>query len=343
MRALIVLLALGATLAVALPAAAAQRPVRLTWVGDMAFSTDKGLPRGGPARALHPMRRALQGPGLTLGNLEGTLGRGGPSKCAGREGGNCFAFQAPSSFARGFRRAGFRLLNLANNHSHDFGDTGLRSTLAALARAGIAHTGLRGGLRIRRVDGTRVAFLGFAPYPWASNLLSIATARRRVAVASRRARIVVVLVHAGAEGAGALHVPRGPETAFGENRGDARRFAHAVVDAGADAVLGSGPHVLRGLECYRRRPIAYSLGNFAGFNTLSTAGILELSGVLRLRLEPGGRLLGGRLVPVRLTRAGLPRPDRSGASVRLVRRLSRQDFGRRACRIGRRGVILRRG
>ena len=150
---------------------------------------------------------------------------------------------------------------------------------------------------------------------------------------------MVVLIHAGAEGTRALHVPRGPETAFGESRGDTRRFAHAVVQAGADAVLGSGPHVLRGIECYRRRPIAYSLGNFAAFHTLSTAGVLDLSGVLRLRLAPGGRLLGGRLAPVRLTRAGLPRPDRSGASIGLVRRLSRQDFGRRACRISRHGII----
>jgi Bacterial capsule synthesis protein PGA_cap len=341
MRALLVLLVLGAAVAVAAPASAAPRPVRLTWVGDMAFSSHKGLPHGGPAAALRPMRRALRGPGLTLGNLEGTLGRGGPSKCAGRQGGNCFAFQAPASFARGFRRAGFRLLNLANNHSRDYGETGLRQTLRALSRARIAHTGLRGELRVRRVDGTRVAFLGFAPYPWASNLLDIANARRRVRAARKRARIVVVLVHAGAEGVGALHVPRGPERAFGEHRGETRRFARAVVDAGADAVLGSGPHVLRGLECYRRRPIAYSLGNFAAFNTLSTSGVLALSGVLRLTLAPEGRLLGGRLVPVRLTRAGLPRRDRTDASIRLVRRLSKQDFGRRACRLGRHGVIGR--
>lgn len=341
MRALLALLALCGLLAVAAPADAAPRPVRLTWVGDMAFSSHNGLPRGGgPAAALRPMRRALRGPGLTLGNLEGTLGRGGPSKCAGRQGGNCFAFQAPASFARGYRRAGFRLLNLANNHSRDFGATGLRQTRAALARARIAHTGLRGGaLTVRRVGGTRVAFLGFAPYPWASNLLDIANARRRVRAARKRARIVVVLVHAGAEGAGALHVPLGPETAFGENRGDTRRFAHSVVGAGADAVLGSGPHVLRGLECYRRRPIAYSLGNFAAFNTLSTRGVLALSGALRLTLRPGGRLHAGRLVGARLTRAGLPRRDRTGASIRLVRGLSKQDFGRRACRIGRRGAV----
>jgi poly-gamma-glutamate capsule biosynthesis protein CapA/YwtB (metallophosphatase superfamily) len=305
----------------------------------MAFSSRPGLPRGGPREAFAPVARALRGGDLTLGNLEGTLGRGGTSKCAGRQGRNCFAFQAPASFARGFRRAGFELLNLANNHSHDFGETGLRQTRAALRRASLAHAGLTGEITVRKVGGTRVAFLGFAPYPWASSLLDIPAARRQVAAARGRARIVVVMMHAGGEGARALHVPHGTETAFGENRGQTRRFTHAVVDAGADAVLGSGPHVLRGLECYRRRLIAYSLGNFAGFHTLSTAGVLALSGVLDLSLRPRGALLQGRLSPVRLSRAGLPRRDRGGASIRLVRRLSRQDFGRGACRVGRRGRI----
>jgi poly-gamma-glutamate capsule biosynthesis protein CapA/YwtB (metallophosphatase superfamily) len=319
--------------------AAASPRVTLTWVGDMAFSSRAGLPRGGPAAAFAPVAGALRGAHLTLGNLEGTLGRGGRSKCIGRQGRNCFAFQAPASYARGFRRAGFDLLNLANNHSHDFGETGLRQTRVALRRAGLAHTGIGRTITVRKLGGTRVAFLGFAPYPWASSLLDIPAARRQVAAARRRARIVVVMVHAGAEGTRALHVPHGTETAFGENRGQTRRFTHAVVDAGADAVLGSGPHVLRGFECYRRRLIAYSLGNFAGFHTLSTAGVTGLSGVLRLSLRPGGALARARLRAIRLTRAGLPRRDRGGASIRLVRRLSRQDFGRRACRVGRRGRV----
>ena len=328
----------------------AGKAVTLTWVGDMAFSSRAGLPRGGPRAAFAPMRRALRRADLTVGNLEGALGSGGPSKCGGlasygREGGpgrqvgNCFAFQAPAWYARGFRQAGFGLVNLANNHSRDFGQTGLRQTRAALARAQLAHTGLAGEITVRKLGGIRVAFLGFAPYPWASSLLDIPAARRQVAASRRRAQIVVVMMHAGAEGVGALHVPHGTETAFGENRGQTRRFTHAVVDAGADAVLGSGPHVLRGFECYRRRLIAYSLGNFAGFHTLSTAGILSLSGVLRLSLRPRGALLEARLSPARLTPSGLPRRERGGVSVRLVRQLSHQDFGGRACRVGRRGAV----
>jgi hypothetical protein len=311
--------------------------VTLSWVGDMAFSSRHGLPPGG-RQAFAAVAPLLRRGDITTGNLEGTLGRGGRSKCE-RVKTNCHAFQAPPSYARVFRRAGFEVLNLANNHSNDFGATGLRQTIGALRRAGIAHTGLAGQIRIMRVGRLRVGFLGFAPYIWASSLLDIRAARRLVARASRRADVVVAFMHAGAEGAGALHTPRGHETAFGENRGETRRFAHAVVDAGADAVLGSGPHVLRGIECYHRRVIAYSLGNFVGYRTLSVAGVLSLSGVLRLTIDERGHLATGRLLPVRLARPGLPRPDHTRASIRLVRQLSRQDFGRRACRIRRRGAI----
>jgi poly-gamma-glutamate capsule biosynthesis protein CapA/YwtB (metallophosphatase superfamily) len=285
---------------------------------------------------LAKVRKYLSEGDITTGNLEGTLGRGGRSKCS-RGGKNCFAFQAPASYARALARVGFDLFNLANNHSRDYGTSGLRQTLRALARAGLKHTGLVGEIKFASVAGRKVAFLGFAPYSWASPLLDIPAARRQIASAARRAKIVVVFIHAGAEGARATHTPHGTEHAFGENRGASRRFAHAAIGAGADAVLGSGPHVLRGMECYKKRVIAYSLGNFVGYRTLSTGGALALSGVLRLRLGPQGSLVGGRLFKVRLAAPGVPRPG--GGSIDLVRRLSKADFGRRACKISRTGEL----
>src|SRR5689334_3632107 len=68
----------------------------ISWVGDMAFSTDKGLPPGGPGAAFAPLRRYLKAD-LVTGNLEGTLATGGPSKCSGGDTGDCFAFRAPPS------------------------------------------------------------------------------------------------------------------------------------------------------------------------------------------------------------------------------------------------------
>src|SRR3954451_14800299 len=132
------------------PAAASAAPatgeVSLNWVGDIAFSTRQGLPPGGPAHVLARVRKYLAAGDYTTGNLEGTLGRGGPSKCSGG-GSNCFAFQAPASYARGLARVGFDLFNLANNHSRDYGEEGLRMTLRALAGAGLRHTGLPGEIR----------------------------------------------------------------------------------------------------------------------------------------------------------------------------------------------------
>ena len=129
-----------------------------------------------------------------------------------------------------------------------------------------SHTGLPGEITYLRVHGRRVAFIGFAPYAFAANLLDIPGAQRLIRRARAHASLVVVIIHAGAEGAGELHTPHGEETYLGEDRGDARAFAHAAIDAGASLVLGSGPHVIRGVERYRGRLIAYSLGNFVGYS-----------------------------------------------------------------------------
>ena len=303
----------------------APRPVTLEWVGDIALSTQRGLPPGGLSRSLRPVRPLLRDSDLTVGNLEGTLSVGGFSKCGGIGGGTCFAFQAPPSVAGELRSLGFDLVNQANNHSLDYGPSGREQTISALRRAGVAHTGLPHKVTILHVRGTRVAFVGFAPYPYDGDLLDVTAARRLVRYAKARAALVVVIIHAGGEGANELHTPRGDETYLGEDRGNARVFAHAVIDAGASIVLGSGPHVIRGIERYRGRMIAYSLGNFVGYNTLGGGGVLSQSAILRVTLGAGGRVLAGRWIPIELV-GGLPRPDAGGASTKLVTTLSKEDF-----------------
>jgi hypothetical protein len=240
-------------------------------------------------------------------------------------GGNCFAFQAPPSTAFQLRALGFDLVNQANNHSLDYGYSGRAQTVAALDRAGVAHTGFPRQITVLRANGIRVAFVGFAPYPFDSDLLDVPAAKALVREARTRARLVVVFIHAGAEGADQLHTPYGTQTYLGEDRGNARGFAHAVINAGASIVLGSGPHVVRGIERYHGRLIAYSLGNFVGYHTLGGGGVLDESGILRVTLGGPGRVLAGDWIPVRLS-GGLPRPEPSGAGARLVARLSREDF-----------------
>ena len=289
------------------------------------MSTERGLPPGGLDRALAPVAPLLRAADMTLGNLEGTLSTGGVSKCTSLPRGVCFAFQAPLSYAFALRNLGFDLVNQANNHSMDFGVSGRAQTVAALDRAGIAYTGFPTQIAYLRASGIRVAFVGFAPYADDANLLDIARARALVRRARKHAAIVVVIMHAGAEGADQLHTPYGTQFYLGENRGDARAFAHAVIDAGASIVLGSGPHVIRGVERYRGRLIAYSLGDFVGYHTLAGAGVLSDSAILRATLAPHDRTLAARWIPITLI-GGLPRPDRTGASTRLVRTLSAQDF-----------------
>jgi hypothetical protein len=194
---------------------------------------------------------------------------------------------------------------------------------------------------VQRVGGIRVAVVGFASYPWAASLTDMAAARRLVRTAARRADVVVVTMHAGAEGRDRQHVKRGTETFLGENRGDVVRFSRAVVDAGADLVVGHGPHVLRGMEWYRGRLIAYSLGNFAGYKVFSLGGPLSTSAILRVTLRGNGAFDTGRIVPTRLVGAGVPALDPSEAAHGVVRTLSRQDFGARGVRVSPDGFLSR--
>jgi hypothetical protein len=315
------------------PVAAAKSPahraksVALEWVGDMALSTQLGLPPGGVASALAPVSEDLHDANLTFGNLEGTLSVGGPSKCSGISGGDCFAFQAPPSTAFGLRSLGFRLVNQANNHSLDFGYSGRAQTVAALNAAGIGHTGFPGEISYLWANHIRLAFLGFAPYPSDADLLDIPAAQALIHQAAQHAQIVVVIIHAGAEGADQTHTPDGEQYYLGEDRGNARAFAHAAIEAGASLVVGSGPHVIRGVEDYRGRMIAYSLGNFIGYHTLGGSGVLSDSAILHVKLDSRGRVLAARWIPIVLD-GGLPRPDPSDASAHLVAALSREDFHR---------------
>lgn len=305
------------------------KSLTLQWLGDMALSTERGLPAGGLMGALHAIRGYLRPADLTVGNLEGTLSVGGGSKCgAGVGSGTCFAFQAPPSYAEQLHEIGFDVVNQANNHSLDYGESGRAQTLAALRHAGVRQTGLPGEITTVRRNGIKLAFVGFAPYSFDANLLDISAAQALIRRARRRvggAGLVVVIIHAGAEGAAQDHTPHREEYYLGEDRGNPRGFAHAAIDAGASLLLGSGPHVIRGVERYRAHLIAYSLGNFLGYHTLGGGGILSDSGIIRVTLSDKGSLLAARWISVRLS-DGLPYPDAGNAAAHLVAGLSRQDF-----------------
>ena len=192
-----------------------------------------------------------------------------------------------------------------------------------------------------KVRGTRVAVAGVRAVPLGAEPLNLPAAEALVRKADRWADLVVVTMHAGAEGTDHQHVRPGNEWFLGENRGNSVAFAHSVVRAGADLVVGSGPHVLRGMEWYRGRLIAYSLGNFVGYRTLNTSGMTGVSGILHVTLRRDGSWKKGHLDAVTIAGSGIPRPDPDGAARGLVRTLSRDDFGKRAMHVSATGSLDR--
>ena len=300
--------------------------IEIGWAGDTTLGSSYGDPPQQGRALFSQLRSLLLQPDVMLVNLEGTLSVGGTSKSSGQASTNSYSFQAPPANAAALKWAGIDLVNLANNHSHDYLASGLEQTENALAKEGVRYTGLPGQITILRANGISVAVLGFAPYSWTANLADIPQAQKLVKRAASEADLVVVVMHAGAEGSDQIHTPHGAEYAYGEFRGQTRSFAHAVVDAGADLVLGSGPHVLRGIERYKGRLIAYSLGDFAGWGNFGLAGNLDLSGLLTVRLDKRGNLLGGHWYSLRLDAPGVPKIDPGKASLHLVQLLSEEDF-----------------
>jgi hypothetical protein len=300
--------------------------VSISAVGDIIMGSTPQLPPDDGRHLFDGVTGQVPGP-VALANLDQTLTDDAALSKCGAASSDCYAFRTPPGYAAWMREAGFTVINLANNHSHDFGDAGLRDTQAALTAHGLLSTGMPGQITVQRAGPVRIAILGFAPYAWAQSLLDLPAAQQLVRQAATQAELVLVTIHAGAEGADEAHVRPGTEIFLGENRGDPMAFSRAVIDAGADAVLGSGPHVLRGMQWYRGRLIAYSMGNFVGYHTLSISGPLGVGGILTVTLAPDGTWRGGHLTGTQMIAPGLPQVDPGQQAVELVGDLSRTDFG----------------
>ncbi len=323
-----------------------QPPLTIAAVGDVmlgsAFPDETGgmLPPDDGAHLLDEVAPLLRDADLAFANLEGPLADIGTSeKCARSKPGRCYAFRVPTRYARWLAAAGLDVVSVANNHAGDFGEAGRASTRAALAANGIRWAGVPGEVARLEAKGRRVAVVAFSTSGGTPDLRDLPEAARLVKEAREGADLVVVSFHGGAEGADRQHVPPGHEDFLGEDRGDLRAFARTVVDAGADLVVGHGPHVVRGMEVIRGRLVAYSLGNFATYGGMNLSGPNGLSLVLEVRLGPDGTFLGGRIHPARQERPGGPRLDPTGAVIPVVRRLSQEDFGASAVQVADDGAI----
>jgi poly-gamma-glutamate capsule biosynthesis protein CapA/YwtB (metallophosphatase superfamily) len=322
------------------PTASPPEPaVTIAAVGDTMLGNTPDLPPD-PQGYFGAVRRELsRGAQIVFGNLEGTLTTAAGSKCKAMHArrGRCFAFRDPPGYVRYYKHAGFTILSDANPHSFDFGAAGQAQTVHTIHAAGLAQTGLPGEITLVRAHGIRVAFVAFAPYADTASLLDLPAARALIKRAARKASVVVVYMHAGAEGATADHVTGHEEYFLGEDRGNPEAFAHMAIRAGASLVIASGPHVLRGIQFYRHRLIAYSLANFASYDNFATSGDLGMSVILHVTLSATGAFERARIYPVQFTGQGQPVPG--GGAISFVSQLSAQDFGASAARILPSGVI----
>ena len=318
------------------PPAAPARPdkavfrVSIASVGDMMIGTDypqNHLPDDDGVGFLADVTPILSAADLAFGNLEGVLVDGGEpgKKCSNPAA--CYLFRSPTRYADHYRAAGFDVLSLANNHARDFDEEGRSSSMQAIAARGMHHSGRAGDFASVEVNGLKIAFLAYAVTKNSNMMLDYEFAFTTVAHSAAHHDIVVVSFHGGAEGVDHKHVPFAEEEYYGEPRGDVVWFARGVVDAGADLVIGHGPHVVRAMERYKGRLIAYSLGNFATYYGISVSGLKGVAPILTTTLDGNGAFVDGEITSTIQLRPAGPSIDKTQRALRVIRDLSNSDFG----------------
>lgn len=241
---------------------------RVIAVGDLNFQSGLGVKiLADPGYPWADVRAVLKTGSIRVGNLEVPLSNRG-SKYTEKT----WILRADPRTVQALVKAKFQVVTLANNHIMDFGPVALEDTLAVLDAAGIAYTGAGMNLNEARrpalvtaPDGTRFAFLAYSlVYPelfWAGkNRPGTPYGLPEHFIADiKQARTLADYVIVSFHWSNELRFYPSPYQ---------KAYARQCIDAGADMVLGHHPHVLQGLEVYKGRLIAYSLGNFA-FGSLS--------------------------------------------------------------------------
>lgn len=315
---------------------AAQRAAQLACArvtvaaaGDIMLGTDypeNRLADDDGVSLLAEVAAIFSGADIAFGNLEGVLMDGGEAVKTCKNPSACYLFRSPARYARHLAEAGFNVMSLANNHARDFGEAGRTASMAALDAAGIRHSGRVGDIAMWPNGTVKVALIAFAPFTNSYPMLDLAAAQAEIAQLDDTADLIIVSFHGGAEGEDAAHIPFAEETYFGENRGNVVEFSRALIDAGADLVLGHGPHVPRAIEAYKGRLIAYSLGNFATYYGISVSGDKGLAPILVATLDGNGQFISGEIVSAIQVRPHGPRLDDSHRAYERIWELTEQDL-----------------
>ncbi|MHA4893612.1 CapA family protein [Pedobacter sp. PWIIR3] len=303
----------------------------ITAVGDImlgsAYPSKSNLPKDDAIHSFSSVIDHLKGD-IVFGNLEGCLlDTGKSTKCKDTLSNSCFAFRMPERYAKIIKDAGFNVLSIANNHIGDFDNTGRKRTIQILDSLDIKFAGQQSHpYSIFEKDSIKYAFCAFAPNENTLQITDIAAATTLVSKLKTQADVVIVSFHGGAEGSKFEHVLKKDEIFYKENRGNVYQFAHAVIDAGADVVLGHGPHVTRAVEVYKNRFIAYSLGNFCTYGMFNLSGPNGIAPLLKLKIKPNGEFIDAFVVSVKQDKINRLTVDPTHAAFRKIKLLTGLDF-----------------
>jgi poly-gamma-glutamate capsule biosynthesis protein CapA/YwtB (metallophosphatase superfamily) len=317
--------------------------VSIIGVGDIMMGTnypEDKLPAQDGDFLMREVEPVLNSADVTFGNLEGTLldSGGVPKKCNDPK--VCYAFRTPVRYVNNLVRAGFDMMSLANNHAGDMGEEGRKSSMRTLEQAGIVHAGqITHKTAIFEKDSITYGLAAFAPNSNCVSLNDIEGAKAIVALLDSLVDIVIVSFHGGAEGAQYQHVPRKHELFHGEDRGDVYQFSHTLIDAGADIIFGHGPHVTRGVEVYKERFIAYSLGNFCTYRGISVNGINGLAPIIKVFTDVAGKFYYAQITPTIQTYGTGVKIDSEKLVIKIIQDLSKKDFPESPVQIDDNGLI----
>lgn len=302
----------------------ADGKVSMAFTGDVIFAgnVETILKTNGYDYPYREISELLRKPDLTAANLET------PITTRGDQQQKQYTYRSRPEALPVFKEAGFDIVNLANNHILDYGADGLLDTLKALDKQEILHAGAGKNLEeayrpvIVEKNGMKIAFLGFSHkvpdnswkagvnQPGTTQLYDPSLAVKTIKQTKEQADLVVVMAHWGEEKA-----ERPLE--------DHRKMAHSFIDAGADLIIGTHPHVLQGLEIYQGKWIAYSLGNFL-FTTNDHAPSWETA-VLQAECSKDGAC-GITLAPLWNQYAHIVKMEDTDA-LKLFRRLEKVSYG----------------
>lgn len=308
-----------------------ENVITIAAVGDIMLGTNfpskKHLSPQDGAELLTEATPILNKADVAFGNLEGVLLDDGPTTKRCSDPSKCYAFRSPNRYVNHFKNAGFDVLSIANNHIGDFGTKGKENTMKLLSENSIKYAGLvEQPYDTLFKNGVKYGFCAFSPNNGTIKINNYTKAKQIISYLDSICDVVIVSFHGGAEGAKYSHLTKKTEMFLGENRGNPHQFARIVIDAGADLVLGHGPHVPRAIDIYKGKFIAYSMGNFATYSRFNLRGVNGLAPLLEVKIDKKGDFIEGQIHSFVQQGEGGVQKDLLNKSVTQIKKLTEEDL-----------------